>query len=467
MAASPAACDVNPPSITETLSRWTAGLALSDLPSDVVSQAEARLLDVIGLVILARRFDIGQALLAGARSLGGPPEAHIFGETELTGAATAALANGAMAEAIEYDDTHNETVVHVGAPVVAAAVAAAEAADRDGAELLAAIAAGAETTCRIACVRPGLFHPRGFHPTGVFGPFGAVFAAGRAAGAAPQIMKDAAGIAGSQACGLLECWSDGSWSKAAHPGWSAHTGIVSLRWAQAGLTGPSKVIEGRAGLYRAYAPEVADGFDFARATANLGEVWESRNISFKPYPAAHVLHGLLEAALSLHGSLAPEEIVEVTCGVAPHWEAIVCTPVESKQAPASAAEARLSLHHAVAEALVFGTCGADAFSETRRGDARVQALAKRVKHVVRSSWTDRSVFPGELSVRLRDGRELAAWIETNRGGALRALSYRDIAEKFRANVEGVLSAEAAARFCAKVRILREGLPVRDLLGELS
>lgn len=453
------------PSVTQVLADWTASLSLSDVPGDVLSASEARILDVLGLVMLARRFDIGQALLRGARTLGGPPEARIFGEPGLTGAATAALANGAMAEAIEFDDTHNETVVHVGAPVVAAALAAADAADAGGLDLLLAVAAGAEATCRLAAVGPGLFHPRGFHPTGIFGPFGAVFAAGRASGASSETLVHAAGIAGSQACGLLECWSDGTWAKAAHPGWAAHTGILALRWAAAGLTGPARVIEGRAGLYRAYVPDASP--DFARATAGLGDIWEGRNISFKPYPAAHVLHGLLEAALSLSGRLDPDEIDSVVCDVAPHWEAIVCEPLEVKQRPASAAEARISLQHAVAEALVFGDLSADAFGAERLQDGRVRRLAAAARYQVRPDWTDRTVFPGRLHVRLRDGRDFSSEVMSNLGGAARPMPFETVAAKFRANVAGVLSPEAAERVCRDVRRLREGLSARQMLEALE
>ena len=39
------------------------------------------------------------------------------------GVGAAAFANGAFAQALEYDDTHNESIVHMSSPAVAAALA--------------------------------------------------------------------------------------------------------------------------------------------------------------------------------------------------------------------------------------------------------------------------------------------------------------------------------------------------------
>ncbi len=101
-----------------------------------------------------------------------PGPCRIFGGGERVGVTTAAFANGSCAQALEYDDTHNESIVHMSSPAVAAALALAETRTISGQDLVLAIAVGNEISCRVGSVAPGQFHKRGFHPTGLFAPFG-------------------------------------------------------------------------------------------------------------------------------------------------------------------------------------------------------------------------------------------------------------------------------------------------------
>jgi 2-methylcitrate dehydratase PrpD len=435
---------------------WIAGLRVEDIPEDVLVATEARILDVIGLGLAGRRWELGAVLVEGAMKLGGHPEAHVIGDPLPTGAATAALANGALAEVIEFDDTHTESIVHVGPSVVSAALAEAERCDADGRDLIAAVAGGAEITCRLGVIAPGVLHPRGFHPTGILAPFGAVYAAGRVAGASAEVMTRAAGIVGSQAAGLLECWSDDTRAKAIHPGWAAHSALAALNWAQAGLTGPARVVEGSSGLFVSHVQNPSEPFDFLRASSDLGGRWESRGISFKPYPAAHVLHGLIEAALSIAGELEIEGVEEVLCKVAPHWAPIVCEPEAQKRCPDSPEAARISLHHAIAEALVYGRLDASSFSSASLSDPAVAALRLRIRHVVDPELSDRARLPGVLEVRFRSGGARRAEVSSNLGGAERPMSFEAVVDKFHANASPVLDGDAAGRVVAAVRALRDG-----------
>nr|WP_087574307.1 MULTISPECIES: MmgE/PrpD family protein [unclassified Sphingomonas]AJW29594.1 MmgE/PrpD family protein [Sphingomonas sp. JE1] len=427
-----------PISINERLCDWRAEVRFADLPDDIVEQTKLRILDVIGLSLMARDTDVGASLLNGSRTLGGPEEASILGDALRVSAATAALANGAMAEVIEFDDTHNESIVHVGAATVSAALAMAEAEDANGEDLLLAVATGSEAVCRLGIIAPGAMHRRGYHPTGIFCPFGAALAAGGLMRMSRDAMVSALGIAGSQAAGLLECWVDGSWAKVMHPGWAAHSAIVALRLARAGFTGPARIFEGNSGLFASHVQDPAISLDYARAVTGLGHVWESRDISFKPYPSAHVIHGLIEAALMLAPDMQADQIERVACSVAPHWVPIVCEPVEEKRRPANSALARISLPHTIAEALVTGRLDATSYSPAMLANPLVRSIADRVEHVVRGDWTDRAAFPGEIGVTLKDGRIVTHGIAANLGGAARPLDRDAMLAKFRTNAGTVL-----------------------------
>ncbi len=110
---------------------------------------------------------------AAVRALHSPGACHILGTGDACSVVGAALANGALSQALEYDDTHNRSIVHMSSPAVAAALALAQTRPVRGRELITAVALGNEISCRIGSIAPGQFHRRGFHPTGLFSTFGA------------------------------------------------------------------------------------------------------------------------------------------------------------------------------------------------------------------------------------------------------------------------------------------------------
>ena len=210
-----------------------------------------------------------------AMSPSGP--CHILGTGDPVGVTMAAFANGSFSQALEYDDTHLESIVHMSSPSVAAALALAElsiAGPVSGRDLITAIAIGNEISCRVGSVSPGQFHRLGFHPSGLFAPFGVSYLAGRLLELDAQRLAYAAGIVGSFAAGLLECWVDGTQPKFLHPGWAAQSGISAAFLARAGTNGPGAVFEGRFGLYASHLQDraVAQGLqpDHERASAAAG-----------------------------------------------------------------------------------------------------------------------------------------------------------------------------------------------------
>ena len=91
-------------------------------------------------------------------------------------AADAALVNGTSIHAFELDDYH-QAKLHPGAVVIPAAIAMAEKLDASGERLVTAIAAGYEVMIRTSlALNPSAARLRGWHLTGVCGPFGAAAA---------------------------------------------------------------------------------------------------------------------------------------------------------------------------------------------------------------------------------------------------------------------------------------------------
>ena len=437
---------------SEQLARWIAQLKFSDLPADVVASTKLRVLDVIGLALAAVPLPTGKSVRAAALAMGSGNDARILGSGDRVPAMQAALANGTMAQALEYDDTHNETVIHISSPMVATALAVGEMVKASGAQVITAVAAGNEITCRIGLVAPRQFHKVGFHPSGVIGAFGAAYTAGELLGLNVEQLRNAAGIAGSQASGILACWEDGTQSKFLHPGWSALSGIAAALLARADFTGPAPVFESRFGLFASHVQDKNYKLDFPRMVADLGATWESRNTSFKPYPVAHVIHSFLDAILYLyrHEGLRAEHVESIICPIAEYMIPVVCEPVAEKYAPASDSHGRVSLQFSLAEALARGRLGVDAYSDECRRDPAILALARKVSYVIDKDAPGHGQYKGWVIVHTQNGRQLECIEMHNRGSAENPLSADDVRGKFRENAARTLDAKGIAAIIAKV-----------------
>ena len=454
--------------LASEVAAWTARLEFEDLPADVVATTKLRLLDVIGLSIAGSETALGRSVRAAVRAMASGGPSRVWGSGDRTAPPFAAFANASFAQALEFDDTHNESIVHMSSPSVAAALALAETRRVSGRDLILAIAVGNEIACRVGSVAPGSFHRRGFHPTGLFSPFGIAYAAGRLLRLDETALAWAAGIAGSTAAGLLECWVDGTQSKFLHSGFAAQNGIAAALLAEAGASGPARVFEGRFGLFASHLQDPALTMHFDRIAGDLGTRWDSRNSSFKPFPAAHVLHPYIDLVLRLrarHG-IAPDQVASIDCPVAEFNVSIVCEPVAEKTAPATEAHCRVCLQYTLAEAFVRGELGRTAYADAFRTDPGILALARRVTYRVDPSFPPPGRFKGAVTITLTDGRVFSEVEEYNRGSAENPMTMDELRAKFDDNTAGVLGPAARERVAAAVAAV-ESLDDAGSLVELA
>lgn len=426
----------------ERLGIFAAGLTPPALPPEVAEKAVHLLLDTAGVALAAAPEDFARSVQEVALRLGGPPEASLWGRPERVGMASAALANGALAHGLDYDDTLEEAIVHTGCCCATAALAVGEAQRASGGALLAAIAAGVEVMAAVGLVAPGAFHRRGFHPTALCGPFGAAAAAGNLLGLRAAELATAFGLCGSQAGGIIEYLADGSWSKRLHPGWAAHAGITSALLAGAGFTAPRTVFEGTHGFFRGFTGEAPDPERLSRLAGGLGRDWAILRLMFKAYPCGSINQPYMDCAARIRARapLDPAAIREVACrtpeGVVHRlWE-----PLVEKRRPATPYGAKFSLPYCIALVLVEGEAGVEGFTEVKTKDPRILAVAEKVRYIVDPSLPYPQRFTGHVRVTLADGRVLEETQEAPRGGPEMPLSAETLAAKFRANAARALPA---------------------------
>ncbi len=456
------------------LARFAAAEPDPALREAIERNVSERVLDTIGVALAARDSAAAADPVATVvEAWGGAPQASLFGRSLRLPAAAAALHNGTLAHALDFDDTHLPSVLHPSASVVPAALAAAQACAATGRRLAHAVAIGDEI-----CVRLGMagydpelgnsvFFERGLHATSICGALGAAAAVGVVLDLDEERLAHAMAVAASMGAGLLEANRSGGTVKQAHCGWAAHAGVSAAELARAGLTGPPTVLEGRFGFLQAYVGEKADPDALVRG---LGSDWELLKLHYKPYPTNHFTHAGIDAALAFRSEgVRPEDVEAVTLGVATPTLRTIAEPAEAKARPPSGYAAKFSGPFTFAVALAGGGglgVSLEDFTDDRARDPELLALADRVKCVADADCD--AVFPHALpavvSVRLTDGSTLEQRVMENRGGPGRPLSEDELRLKFSLNARGRLDEERAAELMEAAASLVELDSVEELVA---
>lgn len=363
---------------TLTLAAYAAGIRLADIPADVVARAERLILDFAGNIVRGG-FETDSApslrTLVEKAGFGAPGPCTVLGEVRGYVPAAAALLNGAFGHSLDFDDTHAASSLHPSAPVIPAALAAAELTGASGADFVAAVIGGYEVCCRLGLsLDPTRHYARGFHPTATAGTFGAAAAAGRLLGLAPEAMAAAFGVAGSQAAGSLQFLANGAWNKRYQVGAAAMNGLMAALLAAEGFHGSSAAIEGEHGFLKGYS----DGADPAVTVAGLGQHFETLRIGLKPYPSCRYTHAALDGLLALRAehALTACDIQQVDIGLHRNGITLTADPLPEKRRVRAVVEGQFSMPFTAAVALDQGRFGWDDYK--RLGDPVLDALSDRI-----------------------------------------------------------------------------------------
>jgi 2-methylcitrate dehydratase PrpD len=355
------------------------------------------------------------------KELGGTGESTIVGEREKVSCTHAALANGTMAHASDYDDDHRSSTMHPGSPVVSTALAMAEKSGCGGTRLIAAVLAGYEVACRVGEAFLGTQYLEGFHPTGTCGVFGAAAAAAKVLNLSAKEIVWALGIAGTQAAGLEEWKADGSWIKRMHPGKAAQSGILAALLARKGYTGPATIFEGEYGFLNAFSFERT--YDAGKITEGLGEIFMGHETAFKPYPCCRFLHQVIDGVLEIvrRHKVKPVEIEGVKVRTFKVGIDTLTRPEERRYRPKTNVDAQFSIPFAVGAAIVRQQVSLSEFTEESIRDPEILEMASRVKgeEDPESTKAYPERFPTTIEMSMRDQRVLSSYVDIPSGDPLK------------------------------------------------
>jgi 2-methylcitrate dehydratase PrpD len=459
------------PTVAERLGEFVA-TELAEEIEPLRLDVARRVLDTIGVSLAAAASEPAGIVSDTVVHWGDGGQATAVGRGTRHPVPSAAMINGTLAHALDFDDTHMPSVLHPSACVVPAALAVAEGLGLACSDLVPAIAIGNEITVRLGMAgydvakRDSVFFERGLHATSICGAVGAAAAAavllGLDAGRAQHALATAAGLG----AGLLEANRMGGSIKRIHCGWAAHVGITAAQLAAAGLTGPPTVFEGRMGFFRAFCDGRAD---LARVTSDLGATWEMVATGVKPYPTNIFTQPIIDAARVLRDrGLSGEQLAEVELGVPGNVLRTIAEPLEQKRRPPNGYTARFSGPFAFAVALAGGSglgVYLDDFTDDAVRDDGLLATAAKV--VCRADETCDAIFPDDLAaiarVRTVDGQRIEVPVLAGRGGPARPLSDDELGVKFRLNAGRVLTRDRVEQLLRAITEL-DDVPTRELLA---
>jgi 2-methylcitrate dehydratase PrpD len=405
-------------SAAQHLGRFIAASQWDDVPATVREEGKRSLLNFIGCAIGSARAEPVEIALRVLLPLSGVGRITLPGRSERLDMLSAAFINAIAANLLDYDDTHLRTVIHPAAPVAPAALAMAEHRRLSGQALLHGFILGMEAECRIGnAVSPG-HYARGWHITATCGVFGAAAAGAKLLGMTAEQTAHALGIAASQSAGLVENLP--SAAKNVGVGNAARNGLFAALLAQQGYTAAPASIEGMFG----WARVMGDTPVTQRITDGLGARWEVLSNTYKPYPCGIVMHAVIDACLRLRRehALTAADIADITISGDQLLLDRGDRPVTNER------DARVSIHHCAAVALLFGAAGLREFSEPVVHDLAVTALRARTNAVFEPASPRGAAT---ATVRTTDGRTLQAKVVHAKGSAEDPLSNRELAVKLR------------------------------------
>lgn len=417
--------------ITQFVKKWPE-IKYEDIPHHVIEIVKCEIIDSLAAALGASSASGIKQLLNVIDEWGGSQQSTIISSGIKCPAPDAAMVNGTMMHALDYDDGCPATLVHIGCTSVSAGFSVAERVGGvTGKEFITSLALGSDFINRIALAsRPnGSITESGWFPTALYGYLGSAAVAGRIMKLDQDTMLNALGISCNQCAGNMQPIHDGVFAKAVAAGLAAKGGVTACIMAEKGISGTRNCLEGKAGFYNVYH---GGDYDPQILIKDLGKRFETERIGFKPYPCCGQSHAAIDAALALKlkYNIVPSGVQDITVSIS-DAAYILCVPLQEKQNPRTVIDAQFSLPWAVATALVKGKVTLEDFNLAAIRKEEVLEVSRKVTGQLEPEFNRRGVGPCRVTIRLTTGHEYTQYVEFGLGSVENPMNFDDCARKFR------------------------------------
>jgi len=420
---------------TEKIARFIVDTGYEDIPRDAVEKAKRTALDCLGAALAGVAEPVSQTITGYVTKLGGPPQASVFGAGGLkVSVADAALANGCIAHALDYDDC-GVKIGHPSVLVLPAVLSLGEHLGASGEDILTAYILGLEVEGKMALHADFKLMQSRLNHQSWYGSVGATAACTKLLRLDVAKTRMALGIAANFACGLSA--NHGSMAGAMAAGNACRNGVIAALMAQEGVTANANIIEAKNGFYDTLVG--AGHYDAERMAEGLGNPFyiESPGIGLKKYPSCYHTHRALDGVFQLLGEhrLSHKDIAEVDVGTSER-----ALRVLSFSEPETPYQAKYSMPHCIAAAVVDHQVTLDTFTSDKMKDPNIVEAKKKV-HL---SFPDIPIWPGladvgpdtefvgnPVTIRTTDGRSYNARVDIPRGDPALPLTDDELLAKYR------------------------------------
>jgi 2-methylcitrate dehydratase len=412
--------------IADRLAVYAEGLQFADLRPVTVETVKIHLLDALGCGIAA--FDEEPVRMCRSVAAAAPGQATLIGSREKATTDLAAFANGA---AIRYFDLNDVYVgLEPGHPSdnITACLAAGEAEQASGQDLITAIALAYEIDCRL--LDAAEVTGRGWdHP--IYSLPAAALAAGKLMKLSAPKLTQAVNIAINAHIPMnqtrVQVLSD--WKGLADAD-ATRNGVFAAELARAGLTGPAPIFEGRVGLFK----QVTGPFEIdTGAFGGAGRPFKIVACSIKPYPAQAYSLTAIPAGIAVAkdaGNLDHIKSIEIATT---RLGFITAGRDPEKWTPDTKETADHSLPYIAARAMFDGDITNDSYLPEKIHDPKIRAFMQKitVKEDPALTALQPQAIPNRITAMLEDGRTISHQVNDMPGFASRPMQRADVEHKFR------------------------------------
>ena len=447
--------------VTTQLATFVVETAGADIPPQAYARAKEAILDGLGCALVGSPTPTGTLITRYVRERSETPHAAVIGGGFKTSAALAALANGTMAHALDFDDVNWSMSGHPTVPLLPAVLALGQAVHACGAEVLLAYVLGFEVETKIGLGVNPRHYDLGWHATSTLGTLGAAAAGAKLLGLDVDATCVALGIAASTAAGLRQNF--GTMTKPLHAGQAAMNGVTAAQLAHLGWTADTSILEAPYGFCQLYTG--AKQYNLDDMVKRLGNPFEllASGVAIKQYPCCAFTHRALDGMLALvqQHQLSAADVVGVECRVGrPTMEVLIHTR------PQTGLEGKFSMQYCLAAALLDTRIGLLSFSDEKVRRPIAQQLFERVTMTLhpeaQRTGTGGEELPVPVTVTLQDGRVFSTAIQHPKGHPANPLTAVALQDKFEDCAYGVLERQDLRQVIELV----QGLERVDDIGTL-
>jgi 2-methylcitrate dehydratase PrpD len=449
----------------QALSSFIVNTKYEVLPPKGIELCKRNILDVIGVALAGVNTDVGKIIRDFVRESAGLSASGVIGGHLRTSSPMAALANGTIAHALDYDDVNSTSVAHPSVSLLPAILAVGEERGASGREVIEAYITGYEVEDRLGlCLNPDHYE-LGWHTTGTLGTFGAMAGVSKILGLDEEQIQTAFGIAASVMGGTRKNF--GTMTKPLHAGTSAKNGIIAASLAKKGFTANREIMDGSMGVVALFSP--GKNVDSSKMAAMLGHPFAivDPGTFVKAYPCCGAANAAIDALLHLVRSegLSKENVKKVECGV---FYRIPHVMIYSR--PKNGLEAKFSLEYCLAAGILDGRLCLEQFTDESVNAPAVQEVLEKITVYVHDELSTRESLGnrfGEVTIQTNDGRLLKKRIYIPLGSPQNPLSDAQLEEKFRDCTKSVLAGDDINRVIRLIYDLENVDNIDELVDIIS